>query len=125
MLDHVNVLVPNRIELAMLCEAEVPTSMDGITDLARRMARRCDVVVTLGADGALVCQREQVRHVPAPDVKVVDTTAAGDAVCGALADGLTRGLKLEDAARRAVRAASFAVTRAGAQQALPRAEDLM
>lgn len=98
--------------------------MDGITDLAKRMTRHCAVVVTLGADGALVCEGDEVSHVPALDVEVVDATAAGDAVCGALADSLADGVSLEDATRRAVRAASIAITRPGAQQSLPSAEDL-
>jgi ribokinase len=49
----------------------------------------------------------------------VDTTAAGDAFCGGLADALATGAALEDAARWAVRVAAAACTLPGAQASLP------
>ncbi|HEV3505334.1 MAG TPA: PfkB family carbohydrate kinase, partial [Actinomycetes bacterium] len=58
-------------------------------------------------------------HVPAVPVKAVDTTAAGDAFCGGLADALAAGATLQDAARRAVRVAAAACLRPGAQASLP------
>ncbi|SCG69228.1 carbohydrate kinase family protein [Micromonospora humi] len=42
------------------------------------------VVVTLGADGALVAAGDDVVRVPAPTVDAVDATGAGDSVMGAL-----------------------------------------
>jgi ribokinase len=51
-------------------------------------------------------------------VAVVDTVGAGDALNGALAAGLASGLELPEAARRAVVAASLAVTRAGAREGM-------
>jgi ribokinase len=77
------------------------------------------VVVTLGADGALVVEDDQASHVPAVPVRAVDTTAAGDAFCGGLADALAAGASLEDAARRAARVAAAACRRPGAQASLP------
>lgn len=50
------------------------------------------VVVTLGADGALVAAGPDVVRIPAPRVRAVDATGAGDSVMGALiADLLTDG----------------------------------
>jgi ribokinase len=83
------------------------------------------VVVTLGAEGAVVVAgRTDAIHVPAPWVTAVDPTAAGDAFCGGLADGLARGLSLVDAARWAVRCGAVAATRWGAQASLPTREDV-
>ena len=56
---------------------------------------------------------------PALPVEAVDTTAAGDAFCGALADALARGAGVLDATVWAVRAAALATTRHGAQPSLP------
>jgi ribokinase len=73
------------------------------------------VIVTLGADGALLLDGDNETPLPAPAVDALDTTGAGDAFNGVLAAGLAAGLDLEDAARRAVEAASASVRRAGAR----------
>jgi ribokinase len=57
-------------------------------------------------------------------VQAVDTTGAGDAFCGALAQALAEGAELVEAARWAVRVAAGSVTRVGAQGGLPRREDV-
>lgn len=82
------------------------------------------VVVTLGANGAVVATEDQTEHYPAPMVPVIDTTGAGDAFVGALARRLAGDDRLKDAVAYAVRAASAAVTREGAQAALPTPEAL-
>ena len=77
------------------------------------------IVVTLGAQGALAVNREQMWRVHAPAVDVVDTTAAGDAFVGAFAASLKRGNELSHALRFGVAAGSLACTAHGAQSALP------
>ena len=76
-------------------------------------------VVTVGADGAVFAEEGEAGHVPAPEVEVVDTTGAGDAFVGALALRLARGDSLGEAVGYAARAGAAAVTREGAQGALP------
>jgi ribokinase len=115
----VDVLVPNRGELEGLAGASGDPVM-----LARSVAGARAVVVTLGAEGAVVVEGERAERVPAPRVKVVDTTGAGDAFCGALAQALADGAQLVEAARWAVRVAAVSVTRHGAQGGLPWREDL-
>jgi ribokinase len=123
LLGEVDVLVPNRVELAQLAAGRVPVTVEEAAELAGRLPARA-VVVTLGADGALVVEHGRARHVPAVPVRPVDTTAAGDAFCGGLADALTAGATLEAAARRAVRVAAAACLRQGAQASLPAPADL-
>jgi ribokinase len=123
LLGEVDVLVPNRVELAQLAGGPVPETVEAAVELAGRLAARA-VVVTLGADGALVVEHGQASHVPAVPVRAVDTTAAGDAFCGGLADALAAGATLEDAARRAVRVAAAACLRPGAQTSLPTPAEL-
>jgi len=57
-------------------------------------------------------------------VEVVDTTAAGDGFCGALAACLAAGGSLREALRFANAAAALAVTRAGAQPSLPQRSEI-
>jgi ribokinase len=118
LLAQVDVLVPNRVELGQLAGGPAPSTVSEAVRLAGRLAARA-VVVTLGADGALVVGDGQASHVPAVPVQPVDTTAAGDAFCGGLADALAAGAGLGDAARRAVRVAAAACLRHGAQASLP------
>jgi ribokinase len=118
LLAAVDVLVPNRVELAQLAAAPVPATVEEAAALADRLPAGA-VVVTLGGDGALVVGRGHARHIPAVPVRPVDTTAAGDAFCGGLADALAAGAALEDAARWAARVAAAACTRPGAQASLP------
>ncbi|WP_331447311.1 ribokinase [Streptomyces xanthochromogenes] len=82
------------------------------------------VVVTLGAAGALVAGPDGCERVPSPRVEPVDTTGAGDAFTAALAWRLGRGDDLPRAAAYAARVGSAAVTRKGAQESYPTAEEL-
>ncbi|MFB9906632.1 ribokinase [Allokutzneria oryzae] len=77
------------------------------------------VVVTIGAKGVVVADRDGVSTVPSPQVTAVDTTGAGDAFTGALAGRLADGEGLTEAARFAVRVAATSVTRHGAQPSYP------
>ena len=79
-------------------------------------------VITVGEAGAVFAQDRAVQHLAAPKVDVVDTTGAGDAFVGALATRLARGDSLEDAVAYAVHAGAAAVTKEGAQGALPTPE---
>ena len=76
-------------------------------------------VVTVGANGAVFAEGETLNHVPAPRAEVVDTTGAGDAFVGALSFRLAKKDTLEEAVSYAVRAGAAAVTKEGAQGALP------
>jgi ribokinase len=121
----VDVVVPNRSELAVLAGApSEPAADEEAAGMAARVSGPAAVVVTLGADGALVVEGGRADRVPAIPVEPVDTTAAGDAFCGALADALVRGEPLGEAARWAVRAAAVACTRPGAQASLPSPEEV-
>lgn len=77
------------------------------------------VVVTLGAEGAVIVSSEGETDVPAFPVEPVDTTGAGDAFLGNLAHALESGGSLPEAARFASAAAAASVLRPGAQPSLP------
>jgi ribokinase len=108
------ILVPNEHE------AEALTGEREAIDAARLLSGRtgAPVIVTLGADGALVFEpgaAPEAERLPAPIVDAVDTTGAGDAFCGALCASLAAGSSLREAAAAAVQAASLSVTSAGAR----------
>ena len=65
-----------------------------------------------------------VRRVPSVKVDAVDTTGAGDAFTAALAWRLGRGASLAEAAAYAARVGAVAVTRKGAQESFPTAEEV-
>jgi ribokinase len=82
------------------------------------------VVVTLGAQGALVADSQGVTRVAAVKVDAVDTTGAGDAFTAALAWRLGAGSSLADAAAYAARVGAAAVTKKGAQESFPTAAEV-
>jgi ribokinase len=123
-LERVDVLIPNRSELAGLAGAEELTSIDEMVDAVATLGVKGRVLVTLGAEGALIVDGQAVKAVAAPAVEAVDPTGAGDAFCGAIAYGLASGLDLEAAARRAVVAGAIAATRHGAQPSMPTVSEL-
>ncbi|MEZ5340496.1 MAG: PfkB family carbohydrate kinase [Acidimicrobiales bacterium] len=124
MYEAARAVVPNRGELAQLTGLPVATTNDGLVDQARLLGCSGAVIITLGPDGALIVEHDQVVAVPARRVDAIDTTAAGDSFCGALADALVGGASTRDAVAWATRAASVTVTRRGAQVSLPTRADL-
>lgn len=111
----VDVLVPNRSELAFLTGSPEALTVEEAASQAISLDFSGTIVVTLGADGALVVRQREVTHVPAPAVHPIDTTGAGDAFCGALADLLARGADIIAAVERAVIAAALSTLAVGAQ----------
>ncbi|MER5177108.1 ribokinase [Streptomyces sp. NPDC002896] len=92
---------------------------DGLLALGPR-----SVVITLGAEGALVADGASAVRVPSVNVAAVDTTGAGDAFTAALAWRLGLGEDLPTAAAFAVRVGAAAVTKEGAQASFPSLEGL-
>jgi len=126
LLQHVDILVANEVEAGDLAEWASAVTEENGADVAARLRARGPhtVVVTLGAAGAIVATAARTMHIPAPHVRVVDTTGAGDCFTGALAAALVGGAAIEEAARQAVWAASFSTTIFGATTGMPTTEQL-
>lgn len=124
LLQMVDILVPNRHELASITGRGVPRTAADVTAAVRELDGPRAVVVTLGADGALVVEKGKPTHVPAVTVTPVDATGAGDSFCAGLVAGLLEGAALVDAVRDAVRVAAATTLRLGAMDALPRREEV-
>ena len=119
-----DIVTPNDGELAVLADAlGHGRGSDAVTGLLGAGAGNA-YLVSLGAAGARLTTAGGSVAIPALRVEAVDTVGAGDTLNGALAAGLAAGLDLDSAARRAVAAASLAVTRAGAREGMPTAAEL-
>jgi ribokinase len=81
------------------------------------------VVLTLGAQGAMFSDGHGIHSVSSPQVRVTDTTGAGDAFVGALSASLAAGASLSEAVEFAVRVGAYSVQRFGAQSSYPTSTD--
>jgi ribokinase len=118
---------PLSDDLVAVCDIVVPNEHEievigGVEALRARGV--ATVVVTLGAEGALIVDDRGERRVPSLVVDPVDTTGAGDAFRGALAACLAAGDDIDAAVRWAVVAGALATTREGAVPSLPRRGDI-
>jgi len=120
LLRLVHTVTPNEHEAAILTGEQSPERAgEKLLEAGCRNA-----VITLGARGAMLVNASGINRFPAPKVKPVDTVGAGDCFTGWLATGIAEGLTMQDAVARAVRAAGISITRAGAQDAMPRREEV-
>ena len=114
------------------CNAREASLLSGLADpeqAARSLlgrTARAGVMVRVGPGGCFLATRpsasDATLHIPAPAVRALDTTGAGDAHSGVFLAALADGLSPADAARRANAAAALAVTRAGPATSPGRAE---
>jgi len=120
LLANVDILVPNESELGILTGIPV-SDVDSVPSAAKALLAKGvqTVIVTLGSQGALLITVEQMKLIPAFDVDVVDTTAAGDAFIGGLAAALLKGKSLVEAVRYGNASGALAATKFGAQPSLP------
>ena len=109
------ILTPNADELLEMTGA---TDVEaGVSALIGAGARA--IVVTLGAQGALLAEGSGRRSLPARAVQAVDTTGAGDTFSGVLAAWLAGGHDLDEAADAANLAAGLSVMHRGARDGMP------
>jgi ribokinase len=122
----VDVLTPNQTEAARLAGFYV-----GDIDSTERAALVFldwgvrNVIIKMGDQGVYSAQKNQLQHIPAFPVKPVDTVAAGDAFNGALAAAMAKGCSFDEALRWGLAGGALAVTKAGAQTAMPDRAELI
>lgn len=109
---HPTVVKPNRKELGVLLGRNVDIVSDEVIQSVRdfltgdmRM-----IFLTLGPQGAVLVERDNVIFAPAPDVNVVSTVGAGDAMAAAIAVGLSNGYPASEIMQMAVEAAGKTIS---------------
>ena len=111
-LGYCDLITPNETEVELL---------------GGRESLLCKVetlLVTLGGDGFEIMTKTSRQKYLCIKITPVDTTAAGDTLCGGLVAILAEGKTLEEAAKFGSLAASIACTRAGAQPSIPTRNEL-
>lgn len=127
-------LVPNETELSLLTDQnvkDIPSAEKASKILLERGAQT--IIVTLGANGALIVTKKMAKHIPPFKVNVLDTTAAGDAFIAGFAVKLVESSRrslaldaqeIETAVRYACACGALATTKFGAQPSLPSVEEV-
>ena len=112
-LEYCDVIVPNETESELL----------GGKDY---LLTKCKTVLTtLGGDGFEISNNISTKKYPCIKIIPVDTTAAGDTLCGGLVAELAKDSTLEKAAIFGSRAATIACTKKGAQPSIPSVDEVL
>lgn len=82
------------------------------------------LLVTLGAEGLIYFNGERFVRMPSIDTSVIDTTGAGDTLCGNLSAFLAQGMSLKHSLRKAMYASAMKLQHKTAQSGMPYLEDL-
>lgn len=125
LLANIDILTANETEVETLTGQAVTDDVSAAAGAERLLALGVGaVIVTMGEQGSLLVTAEEQRRFPARRVEVVDTTGAGDAFTGGLAFALASGWPMGRAIAHASDVAALAVTRRGAQDAMPTRAEL-
>ena len=122
-LAEIDCLIANEPEATALLGGKSAGDWVGATERLRALGPAW-VIITVGSDGAIASFSGEIARVAVPDIEVVDTTGAGDALCGAFAAAIAAGSDPVDALRRGVAAGSAACTVEGAQRSMPDAAQI-
>lgn len=120
MLERLCCITPNETEAESI--TGISSDSDEALSLQSQWFHKAGVnivIITLGEKGVYLSSDGDGLHIPAHKVQVVDTVAAGDCFCGALATAVVKGKDWNLAAEFAVKASSIAVTRKGAMITMP------
>jgi len=124
-LKCVDYITPNETEIEILTGIRIGNE----DDIKKASLLLLDkgvktVIAKAGGKGAYIVERNKFVHISAPEVKVVDTTAAGDSFNAGFAFSLSQNKDPEDCVKFANMVASLAVTAKGAQEAMPDMEQV-
>ena len=78
----------------------------------------------MGKDGAVVSNGELTEEIPADTVNAVETTGAGDSFIGGIGYAIINGMNIFEACRFATKCSAITVCRMGAQDSMPRLQEL-
>ena len=108
-LGRIHTLKPNRLEAE--CLTGIAITDEASLQLAARKLLDCGVqhvLITLGADGALLADKDGLRHVAAVPAGVRNATGAGDAMMAGLIHAYMKDMTVDESAAYASAAAAIA-----------------
>jgi ribokinase len=116
-LDGLDYFVPNEHEAESISGKPV-RNLDDAKQCAGKLlgAGITRVIITLGSNGSLLATENEMTHVPAFNVKSIDSTGAGDAFIGSFATFLGEGQIELEAVKRANLYAGLSTTGVGTQK---------
>ncbi len=119
LMTTIDILVVNELEASFISGIEYTgNNLDDIAQALLRSGAR-NIVITLGSQGVYMMNERETIQLPSFKVKAIDTVAAGDTFCGALAVACSKKGISREALGFANAAAAIAVTRLGAQSSIP------
>ncbi|CAG7652030.1 ribokinase [Paenibacillus allorhizosphaerae] len=125
-LRGVDYFTPNEIECRMYTNIEIRSTEDAFHALHILRGKGIQYpLITLGEKGIAYYNGTENVYKEALKVKAIDTTAAGDTFSGTLAAMIVTGKSMDEAVDLAQRASAIAVTRLGAQEAIPGIEEIV
>lgn len=124
LMDLIDVLVVNEVEASLISQIEY--NGKNLKEIAQVLINKGakNVVITLGSNGVYMKNKKEEVNVPSFKVNAIDTVAAGDTFCGALAVVLAKNGIDREALNFANAAAAITVTRSGAQVSIPTLEEV-
>jgi len=119
-------VTPNEIEAEQITGTPVKSINDAEIAAGKLLEKGASAaVITLGEQGALFKDNNQIIHQPSYEVgPVVETTGAGDAFNGGLAVALAEEMPIDKALRFACATASISVTRQGTAPSMPNRHEI-
>lgn len=126
LIDQIDYLVLNENEAGLLLNMKIDSTDKALEAvLLIRQKGVKNVILTMGEQGAVYIDETRTRdHLPAYSVKVVDTTAAGDAFLGGLLHALMQNCSLKEAIDFANAVGALTASKIGAQSSLPKFDDV-
>ena len=125
MWSMMDILIPNELECEQISGLPVKDVPQAITAANVLLTKGCQqVFITLGDRGVVYNNGSQIHHQPAFNVQAVDTTAAGDSFCAAIAVALSEKKSIHEMALFASTVGAVTVTRRGAQTSLPNRQEI-
>lgn len=128
LLSACDYLVVNESEASYLIGKSVEKlNLNEARDIGKKLISKGAnaVVITLAEHGSLYLDKQDEIYTPAFKINAVDTTAAGDAFCGAFATALSKGKSIAYCLKFASAAGALAATRAGAVPSLPNSDEIL
>lgn len=126
LLENVDVIIPNQTEAELMTGIKVVDEKSALkaAEQLYKLGPK-SIIITMGELGALLVEEGKAPLlVSSYKVNAIDTTAAGDAFCGALAAAYAAGESLANAVKYGCAAGALATTKMGAEPSLPAKEEI-